>query len=40
MVLIVSDMKSKPDKEWILDSTCSFYMCPNRALFESYETVK
>lgn len=40
MVVIVSDMKSKLDEEWILDSACLFHMFLNRAWFESYEAVK
>lgn len=40
MCLTVSDVESKPNNEWILDSACSFHMCPKRDLFESYEAVK
>lgn len=39
-VLTISNMKSKPFEEWILDSTCLFHMCPSRAWFKLYEVVK
>ncbi|KAH9680944.1 hypothetical protein KPL71_026750 [Citrus sinensis] len=35
-VFIVSDGASKGN--WVLDSGCSFHMCPNKAFFKSYET--
>ncbi|KAH9780126.1 hypothetical protein KPL71_007968 [Citrus sinensis] len=35
-VLIVSDGASRGN--WVLDSGCSFHMCPNRNLFKNYET--
>lgn len=40
MVTVVSDVESKPDEEWILDSACSHHVCPNRDLFQTYEAVK
>lgn len=30
---------SELEKEWILDSGCSFHMCPNKRWFESFETI-
>ncbi|KAH9680956.1 hypothetical protein KPL71_026757 [Citrus sinensis] len=35
-VLIVSDGASRGN--WVLDSGCSFHMCPNRNFFKNYET--
>lgn len=35
-VLMISDMESKPDEKWILDTACVFHMCPNQNLFETY----
>lgn len=37
--LIISDGDFKPDKDWILNTTCIFHMCPNRDLFLTYETI-
>ena len=37
-VLVVSDVDS--GLEWILDSGCSFHMCPNKNLFSKLEEVK
>ena len=34
-VLIVS--KVTPDREWILDSGCTFHMTPNKAWFEEFK---
>ena len=37
--LVVSDGDSKPYKDWILDSGCTFHMCPNRDWFSTNETM-
>lgn len=36
--LTISDVESKHEKDWILDSTCAFHMYPNKDLFTTYET--
>ena len=36
-VLAVSEKDSQ--KEWILDSGCSFHMCPNKGWFENYKQI-
>ena len=38
-LLAISNIKSKPWEDWILDSECVFHMCPNKDLFTTYETV-
>ena len=38
-LLLVSDGHSKPSKEWVLDSCCTFHMCSNRDWFSTYENV-
>ena len=35
-VLIATDAQTKGN--WVLDSGCSFHMCPNKNLFTNYET--
>ncbi|CAI9765006.1 unnamed protein product [Fraxinus pennsylvanica] len=35
----ISDIESKSEDDWILDSTCVFHMCHNKDLFATYETV-
>ncbi|KAH9670384.1 hypothetical protein KPL70_016970 [Citrus sinensis] len=35
-VLIATDAQTKGN--WVLDSGCSFHMCPNKILFTNYET--
>ncbi|KAH9668177.1 hypothetical protein KPL70_021322 [Citrus sinensis] len=35
-VLIATDAQTKGN--WVLDSGCSFHMCPNKTLFTNYET--
>lgn len=37
---VVSDVESRPDKEWILDSACSHPMCSNWNFFQTYEAVQ
>ena len=31
--------KKQPTDEWILDSGCSFHMCPNREFFKTFESM-
>lgn len=31
--------ESKHDVDWMLDTVCTFHICPNRDLFSIYETV-
>ncbi|PON35496.1 hypothetical protein PanWU01x14_335850, partial [Parasponia andersonii] len=38
-LLVVSDGDSNPCDDWILNSGCTFHMCPNRDWFSTYETV-
>ena len=38
-LLVASDIDSKQSDEWILDSGCTFHMCPNRDWFSTYEVV-
>ena len=38
-LLVISDSGSKPCEDWILDSACTFHMCPNRDWFSTYEIV-
>lgn len=38
-VLIISHCSVCTDEEWILDSSCSFQMCPNRSWFTTYKEV-
>ncbi|KAG8499425.1 hypothetical protein CXB51_005933 [Gossypium anomalum] len=38
-ILVASVNDSKVNKEWILDSGCTFHMSPNRDWFTTYETV-
>ncbi|CAA2984319.1 Hypothetical predicted protein, partial [Olea europaea subsp. europaea] len=40
MLTVVSDVKSRPDEEWILDSACSHHICFNQNFFQTYETVQ
>lgn len=37
--MVVSNIESKPEEDWILDSACVFHMCPNKELFTTYEIV-
>lgn len=37
-VLSISSGKNQFTDSWILDSGCSYYMCPNRNWFESYKS--
>ena len=32
------DDRTRSKNEWILDSGCSYHMCPNRDLFSTYES--
>ena len=34
-VLVVSTTRN--EKEWVIDSGCSYHMCPNKEYFESLE---
>ena len=36
---VFSVSKEDSQKEWILDSGCSFYMCPNKGWFENYKQI-
>ena len=38
-VLMVSGGNTKTSEEWILDSGCTFHMCPKRSWFHTYESV-
>ena len=38
-LLAVFHGDSKPSEEWVLDSSCTFHMCPNRDWFSTYEIV-
>ena len=38
-LLVAADGDSKHSEEWILDSGCTFHMCPNQDWFSTYETV-
>ena len=38
-LLVVSNGDSKPCKDWILDSGCTFHMCLNWDWFSTYETM-
>lgn len=37
--LVISNSDSKFDEKWILNTACTFLMCPNRDLFTTFETV-
>ena len=39
-LLVSTSDNSKLTSEWILDSGCSFHMCPNREWFSSYSSVE
>lgn len=39
MLTVVSDVKSRPDKEWILDLACSHHICSNQNFFQTYEAI-
>lgn len=32
-------VEKQPTDEWILDSGCSFHICPNKHLFKTFERV-
>ena len=38
-VLMVSGGNTKTSEEWILDSGCTFHMCPKRSWYHTYELV-
>ena len=38
-LLVAADGDSKHSEEWILDSGCTFHMCPNQDWFSTHETV-
>ena len=37
-IFFATDDRTKSKNEWILDSGCSYHMCPNRDLFSTYES--
>nr|KYP62384.1 Retrovirus-related Pol polyprotein from transposon TNT 1-94 [Cajanus cajan] len=37
LVLSIADHPQHSEDQWILDSGCSFHMCPNRTWFDTYE---
>ena len=37
LVLSVADHHQHFEDQWILDSNCSFHMCPNKTWFDTYE---
>ncbi len=39
-LLVSTSDNSKLTSEWILDSGCSFHMCPNREWFSTYSSVE
>ncbi|KAH1107184.1 hypothetical protein J1N35_010952, partial [Gossypium stocksii] len=39
-VLVFTIKRSKLTSKWILDSRCSFHMCPNKDLFSTYNLVE
>ncbi|KAG8483218.1 hypothetical protein CXB51_022126 [Gossypium anomalum] len=39
-LLVSTSDNSKLTSEWVLDSGCSFYMCPNREWFSTYSSVE
>ncbi|KAH1082515.1 hypothetical protein J1N35_022276 [Gossypium stocksii] len=39
-LLVSTSDNSKLTSEWILDSECSFHMCPNREWFSTYSSVE
>ena len=38
-ILVASNDSQKACEEWILDSGCTYHMCPNRDWFSTYESV-
>lgn len=38
-LLVISDGDTKSSDEWVLDSACTFHMCPNIDWFSTYEEV-
>lgn len=36
---MISDRNSKPSKEWVLNSACTFHTCTNKDWFSTYEGV-
>ncbi|KAM3397845.1 hypothetical protein P3S68_001359 [Capsicum galapagoense] len=39
-IFLVTENISCSNNEWILDSACSFHMCPNKDLFSTYDPVE
>lgn len=37
---LVTNTENRPKFEWILDSSCSYHMCPHRDWFSTYEYVE
>ena len=37
-IFFATDNRTRSKNEWILDSGCSYHMCPNRDLFSTYES--
>ncbi|KAF3655417.1 hypothetical protein FXO37_15950 [Capsicum annuum] len=40
VVYLVTENNFCSNNEWILDSSCSFHMCPNMNVFSSYDSIK
>ncbi|XP_022871175.1 uncharacterized protein LOC111390369 [Olea europaea var. sylvestris] len=40
MLTVIYDVESRPGEEWILDSACSYHMCSDRNLFQTYEAIQ
>ena len=38
-ILVALDVDSRPIENWILDSSCTFHMTPNRVWFYTYEPI-
>ncbi|CAL9112609.1 unnamed protein product, partial [Musa textilis] len=37
-IFFATDDRTRSKNEWILDSGCSYHMCPSRDLFSTYES--
>ena len=37
--MVVTNEGTKPSEDWILDTTCTFHMSPNRDWFSTYKTL-
>jgi len=38
-IFLATNNSFKSNNEWILDSGCSYHMCPSRDLFTTYESI-